>query len=279
MSKKSIRDFSELQTFMKKTETEAEVKGLLKGEFGGHRHKPKPILPVSPTKRVTRNLSATDHFIIDTLKIPLADLSPDQLQNARDTIREAMTCAQDSMQSIKRQLESVASNDDTWKRRAETALRFKVVEGQELQKRMLKIDELIAQAKPPLKLVVTPPPVVAKPPAPPPVAAKPPPPPVAVKPPPQVIVTPAPSPAGAYEIRSNAPRPNVHHSDEWRKYPFEKLGIGHSFRFGTETADQVRRFISAAQRHLGRHFSYRKEPDGVIAVWRVEGPSPSKRRR
>jgi len=252
MSKKTIRDFSELRSLLKKTETEAEAKAVIKGDSMGPQHK-MPKRPLVPMKY--RPMSAIDKFIVDTLAIPLEQLPLDQLHDARTSLQDAAECANNSMLSIQRQLETTdAHSGDDWKKRATAALRFKVNEGVLLQQRLKMVDELIARVKPPgLKLVevvkVTPPKVE----------------PPKIEPPKLV--------ASAYEIRSDAPRPNTHQSDEWRKYPFDKLGIGQSFRFGTETSDQVRRFITSAQRHLNRHFSYRTERDGVLAVWRVEAPS------
>ena len=248
MSKKSIRDFAELRSLLKKTETEAEAKAVIKGGSPGPHKMPKrPIVAVKH-----RPMSATDKFIVDTIAIPLEKLPLDQLHDARITLQDAAECANNSMLSIQRQLESteIHSSDD-WKKRATAALRFKVNEGVLLQQRLKLVDELIARSKPALKLVE---PTKVAPPKP-------------VEPP-KVVAT-----AVAYEIRTDAPRPNTHQSDEWRKFPFEKLAIGQSFRFGNETSDQVRRFITSAQRHLNRHFSYRTERDGVLAVWRVEAPS------
>jgi len=259
MSKKPIKDFASLRSLWKKTETEAEAKAALKGAEVSLRKLPrKPLGPI----RTSRQMSATDKFIVDTLAISLEQLSLEQLNDARITIQDAMECVNYSLVSIQRQLDNTVEGhykdqDHDWKQRAEAALRFKSQEGQGLHKQMALVDELIARAKPALKLVTSPPPPKEEAPA----------------PAPQPVV------AAPYEIRTNAPRPNVHQSEEWRKYPFDKLGIDQSFRFGDETPDQVRRLITAAQRNLGRHFSYRRESDGVIAVWRVEGPSPSRRRK
>jgi hypothetical protein len=248
MSKKSIRDFSELRSLLKKTETEAEAKAAMKGgNPGPHKMPKRPLVPVKH-----RPMSAIDKFIVDTLAIPLERLPLDQLHDARISIQDASECVNNSMLSIQRQLESTETHSsDDWKKRATAALRFKVNEGVLLQQRLKLTDELISRMKPALKLVEPSKPIEPPKPA-----------------PPKVVAT-----TSAYEIRTDAPRPNTHQSDEWRKYPFDKLGIGQSFRFGTETSDQVRRFITSAQRHLNRHFSYRTERDGVLAVWRVEAPS------
>ena len=246
MGKKSIRDFADLRSLLKKTETEAEAKALVKSAEVSTRR-----LPKRPVVKPTRQMSATDQFIVDTLAIPVTQLPLNQLHDARLTIQEAAECANNSMLSIQRQLEMTGDHhvDDqgrSWKPRAESALRFKIQEGQELQKKMQLVDELIARAKPALKLVEPP-----APPAP-------------------------PAPAAPYEIRTSVPRPSVRlTSEEWSKYPFDKLETkDHSFRFSPEiTANEARRLITAAQRHLSRYFSYRTERDGVIAVWRTDGPS------
>jgi len=244
MSRKTIRGFAELRTLLKKTESEAEAKAVLKGGEVSVRRLPKrpDVLP----PKDPRNMSTVDKFISDTLAISLDQLPLNQLHDARLTIQDAMQCINDNMVSIQRQLELKDDHFDeqgrSWRQRAEAALRFKVQEGKMLQKKMLMLEDQIERLKPqpPLKLV------------------------------------PPPPPAMAYEILTDVPLPSPRQSsDEWRKYPFEKLETPqHSFRFAPEmTAAEVRRLITAAQRHTGKHFAYRTMPDGIIAVWRTEGPS------
>lgn len=245
MSRKTIKGFADLRTLLKKTESEAEAKAALKGAEVRLRRLPtRPEMP--PPIKDSRNMSTVDKFISDTLTLSLDNLPLDQLHEARTTIQDAMHCINDNMVSIQRQLELKDDHFDeqgrSWRQRAEAALRFKVQEGKMLQKKMTQLDDLIARLKPtpPIKLVPPPPPAVA------------------------------------YEILTNVPLPSPRQSsDEWRKYPFEKLETSqHSFRFAPEmTASEVRRLITAAQRHTGRHFAYRTMPDGVIAVWRTDGPS------
>jgi hypothetical protein len=253
MGKKSIRDFSELRTLLKKTETEAEANAEMKKSVGTRKAATLPKRP-EPQRRPAR-LSATDMFIIETIEIKLGQLPADQWPEVRDTLREAMECVSASMVSIKHQLDTIEDHFDeqgrSWKQKAAAALRFKVEEGKQLQQKMQLLDDLIRGGPPPaLKLVTTEPT--------PPTAS-------------------SSQPAPAYEIRTDVPRPRGHNTkDEWRKYKFAQLEINQSFRFGTETPDQVRRLIHAASRNLQRHFSYRTEPDGVIAVWRID---PSSRRK
>jgi hypothetical protein len=244
MSRKTIKGFAELRTLLKKTETESEAKAILKG--GEVKLRRLPVRPDVPPAKDPRSMSVTDKFIVDTLAIQLDTLPLEQLYDARITIQDAMECANASMVSIGHQLESKEDHLDpqgrSWRPRAEAALRFKVQEGKMLQKRLTMVDEMIARMKPqpPLKLVPPPPPPMA------------------------------------YEILTDVPLPSPRQSsDEWRKYPFEKLETPqHSFRFAPGmSANEVRRLITAAQRHTGKHFAYRTMPDGIIAVWRTEGPS------
>jgi hypothetical protein len=254
MSKKFTKGFSNLRTLLKKTETEAEAKAARKGiEFSTRKLPRKPEKPRKP-----RSLSAQDQFIVDTIAIPLELLPNDQLNEARHTIIDAIDVVRASKESIQEQIDRYIGFGDEqsrdWKARASSALRFKIQEEQQLKQRITLVNDLIARFRPPLKLVEPPPPV--EPPEPPKAAA-------------------------AFEIRTGIPRPKVHApGKDWRDYPFDKLETyDQSFRFGTETAREVRTLITAAQRELGVYFSYRTEPDGVIAVWRKEGPDSSRKRR
>jgi len=230
MSKKFTKGLSSLSSLLNRAETEAKAKAAA-----------LPKRPTAPVKS-NRQISDSDQFIIDTLALQLGQLPPDQLPDARSTIIGAIECANNSMVSIQQQIDTRENPYDdqgrSWKPRAEAALRFKRQEEQGLQKQLALVDNLIARAKPSLKLVTP---------------------------------TPSPEPTRAYEIRSGIERPTLRR-DEWRKYPFDRLEVGQSFRFDTETAEEVRNLITAAQRHLDRRFSYRTESDGVIAVWRTEEP-------
>ena len=243
MSRKTIKGFSELRAHWKKTETDAEAKAVIKG---GEFHTRKlPKRPVAPVKNPRSNISANDQFIVDTLEIQLECLPLDQLYDARLTIIDAMECVSECKISIQDQLDSKEDSIDdqgrSWKNRATAALRFKIQEGQALKKQLALVDELIAQLKPPLKLVTPEPPS---------------------------------SPPKPYEIRTDVQRPSIRKSSsEWSKYPFDQLVTEQQcfyFEQGFD-ADEVRRLITAAQRHLNRRFSYRTE-DGVISIWLAVGP-------
>jgi hypothetical protein len=255
VSKKFTKGFSDLRTLLKKTETEAEAKAALKSEQFSTRKLPTRPAPVT---RPPRQMSANDKFIVDTLEIKLEALPLDQLYDARLTLIDALEVVSNSKISIQSQIDSKDDHLDesghSWKERAKAALRFKGQEEQLLKNRVVLADELIARKKPapPLKLVT----------------------PAPVSNPPPNVVTP-------YEIRTNIPRPSVRLSaNNWDRYPFDKLEtVNHSFCFGPEIdAGEARGLITAAQRGLGRFFSYRTMPDGIIAVWRTDGPSNRRRK-
>ena len=240
MSKKTIKGFAELREHWKKTETEADAKALLKGrEFHTKKLPKRPAPPV----KAPRQMSDNDKFIVDTLAVKLEQLPIDQLYEARLTIHDAIELVNSSLVSIQEQIDTKEDHLDeqgrSWKTRATAALNFKVQEGQELKKRMKSINEIIAREKPALKLVTL-----------------------------------EPAPVKAYEIRTDVQRPNIRKSSsEWSKYPFDKLVTEQQcfyFEPGFD-ADEVRRLITAAQRHLNRRFSYRTE-DGVISIWLAVGP-------
>ena len=246
MSRKTIKGFSELRTHWKNTETEAEAKALIKS--GGFHSRKSPKLPKRPIPPPVKNrpMSDNDKFIVETLTLQLDCLPLDQLYDARLTILDAIETVSDSKISIQDQIESNEDHLDdqgrSWKARAQAALRFKIQEGQALKKKIAAIDELIARKKPPLKLVTP-------------------------EPPPS-------SPPKPYEIRTDVQRPSIRKSSsEWSKYPFDQLVTEQQcfyFEPGFD-ADEVRRLVTAAQRHLNRRFSYRTE-DGVISIWLAVGP-------
>ena len=246
MSRKTIKGFSELRAHWKKTETDAEAKAVIKG---GEFHTRKlPKRPVAPVKNPRSNISANDQFIVDTLEIQLECLPLDQLYDARLTIIDAMECVSDCKISIQDQLDSKEDSIDdqgrSWKTRATAALRFKIQEGQALKKKIAAIDDLIARKKPPLKLVTP-------------------------------TVPPVPTTVAPYQIHKGIPLPNPrgNSSNEWRKYPFDKLvEKGDCFPFAPGiSASQVRTMITAAQRALGTRIAYRTK-NGVIWVWFNDQP-------
>jgi hypothetical protein len=258
--KRSVRDFSELRSLLKKTETEAEAQAEVRASEGTR------SLPRAPKPR--RAPSPADEFIVATLGISLREIPVGQLADVRCTIREAIETANHAIIVIRGQLEAaggpIGVDERSWRVRAGAALQHKIFEGQALQKKLQQVDELL-KAPAPVKLL-----------------------PMPTKPTTVVSLLPSapskPVAAPAYEIRTGVPRPVGRHFDhdaEWKKYPFARLNVDQSFRFPPDvSAEKVRGLVSAAARNLGWRFSYRTEQDKVVAVWRiVDGPGPGRRKK
>jgi hypothetical protein len=246
--KKSLRSFAELRSALKRTESDSEANALVKSSAGTRKTPVRPVLTEAPVSR-PRHMTPVDRFIAAALEIDLTKLTDDALHHAYVMLGKALNHANQATVSIRTQLDSKdPSADPEWHGRALGALRHKTFEIDQLQRTLALCESMMAKAKP------APAPVVK-------------------------LVPPPPPPPAAYEIRDDVPLPAAYGAADaaWRKYPFDKLKVGQSFRFEPEvTAKQVRAFIVYAQRSLGWRFSYRVERDKVCAVWRIAEDTPKR---